>query len=85
MPVTRAGSVSSSRPPVEIRPGSSYRASNSLDQARQGSAFIKKGQAGDSVRQLQDMLSSAGIQKAPFFSSWLRARRPDRNPRRSWR
>ncbi|MFH1809399.1 MAG: murein L,D-transpeptidase catalytic domain-containing protein [Pseudomonadota bacterium] len=62
MSVRRAGS-----PPVVVTPqdssipsGSSWRPAPSLDDVRQGRAVLKKGQSGESVRQLQQLLNAAG-------------------------
>jgi len=62
MPVTRAGGqpgVNASRP-ISIPPGSKWRPSPSLEQARQSTQFIRRGQAGPSVQQLQQLLNAAG-------------------------
>ena len=65
--MTNIGTTRSStvRPPqqhIEIRPGSRWNPSPSIDQARSGRSYIKKGQAGDAVRDIQQLLNNAGVQ-----------------------
>ena len=63
MPVrgTSSRPVHSTQQHVQIRPGSRWHPSPSMDQARHGH-YIKKGQAGDAVRDIQQMLNAAGAQ-----------------------
>jgi len=62
MPVTRAGGQPgvSSGQNIRTPAGSIWRSSPSLEQARAGRGLIKRGQAGQSVLQVQQLLNAAG-------------------------
>lgn len=49
-----------SQPNTALQPNARWKASPSLDQAARGQAYIKKGQVGEPVRQVQNLLNAAG-------------------------